>query len=71
MATAEVPPAVLPGTPENFPIPPEELIALAQKIFKAGSGVEDPSALSDDFRFEFPVVSLTKKVDTTQTSCFF
>ena len=62
MTSQEVLPAVLPGTPSDFPISPEKLIELAQKIFKQNSGVEDPSVLSDDFRFEFPVVSLAKKV---------
>ncbi len=61
MAPAEVPPAVLPGTPSSFPIPSDELIALAQKVFETNSGVEQPELLADDFRFEFPVVSLAKK----------
>ena len=30
-------------------------------MYKANSGVDDPSLLADDFRFEFPVVSLAKQ----------
>ncbi len=62
MASAGVPPAVLPGTPTHFSIPAEKLIQLAQHVFKTNSGVENPGLLADDFRFEFPVVSLAKKV---------
>ncbi len=62
MAPAEVPVAVLPGTPSSFPIPAEKLITLAQKVFATNSGVEEPDLLADNFRFEFPVVSLAKKV---------
>ena len=62
MAEAEVPPAVLPGTPARFPIAEDKLISLAQEVFKSNSGVDNPDLLSDDFRFEFPVVSLAKKV---------
>ncbi len=59
---AEVPAAVLPGTPKNFPIAPDELIAKAKQLHKEGSGVRQPELLTDDFRFEFPIVSLSKKV---------
>lgn len=62
MASEGVPPAVLPGTPTHFSIAAEKLIELAQKVFKANSGVDNPDLLADDFRFEFPVVSLAKKV---------
>ena len=62
MAPAEVPAAVLPGTPSTFSIPADKLIALAQKVSEANSGVDDPDLLADNFRFEFPVVSLAKKV---------
>lgn len=62
MTLAEVPPAVLPGTPERFPIPPEKLIAKAQQLLRDGSGVKQPELLADNFRFEFPIVSLNKKV---------
>ncbi|KAK9904899.1 hypothetical protein WJX75_005112 [Coccomyxa subellipsoidea] len=61
MAPAEVPAAVLPGTPSTFSIPADKLIALAQKVSEANSGVDDPDLLADNFRFEFPVVSLAKK----------
>ncbi|KAK9823831.1 hypothetical protein WJX72_005808 [[Myrmecia] bisecta] len=56
----EVPPAVLPGTPKDFPIPADKLIQLAKKLFAEGTGLDNPDALTDDFRFEFPVVSLPK-----------
>lgn len=62
MAPAEVPAAVLPGTPATLSIPPEELIRKAQQLHKDGSGVRQPELLADDFRFEFPIVSLSKKV---------
>ncbi len=62
MAPSEIPPATLPGTTKNFPISSEKLIEMAKRVYKANSGVEDPSLLADDFRFEFPVVSLAKKV---------
>ena len=62
MTLAEVSPAVLPGTPERFPIPPEKLIAKAQQLLRDGSGVKQPELLADNFRFEFPIVSLSKKV---------
>eukprot|EP00798_Chlamydomonas_sp_ICE-L_P015123 gene15125-21180_t len=64
-------PAVLAGTPTEFPIKPEELIAKAKALFYEGeSGVKDPSLLSDEFRFEFPVVSLTKKKFVEAVSSF-
>ena len=62
MAPAEVPAAVLPGTPATLTTPPEELIRKAQQLHKDGSGVRQPELLADDFRFEFPIVSLSKKV---------
>ena len=62
MTLAEVPPAVLPGTPERFPIPPQELIAKAQQLLRDGSGVKQPELLADSFHFEFPIVSLSKTV---------
>ena len=62
MAPSEIPPATLPGTRKNFPISSDKLIELAKKVYKSNSGVEDPSMLAEDFRFEFPVVSLAKKV---------
>lgn len=60
VTTSGIPPAVLPDTPTNFPIAPEELIALAKKVFATQTGVEDDSVLSPDFRFEFPIVSLDR-----------
>ncbi len=62
MAPSEIPPATLPGTTRNFPISAERLIEKAKQVYKANSGVGDPSLLANDFRFEFPVVSLAKKV---------
>ena len=62
MADTDISPAVLPGTPATFPIAQDRLISLAQEVFKSNSGVDNPDLLSDDFRFEFPVVSLAKKV---------
>ena len=56
--------ATLPGTPKSFPIQPEKLIEKAKQVYKANSGVDDPSLLADDFRFEFPVVSLAKEAGT-------
>ncbi|KAK9832690.1 hypothetical protein WJX81_000318 [Elliptochloris bilobata] len=61
MSVAEVPAAVLPGTPTPFPISPAELIEKAKQLHKDGSGVKQPDLLADSFRFEFPVVSLSKK----------
>ena len=59
----EVPPATLPNTPSSFPISEQELIRKAQHILEGlGGGVDDPSVLADNFRFEFPVIKLDKKV---------
>jgi hypothetical protein len=61
--TKSLAPATLPGTPAASPLPPSELIALAQKIFQEeDGGIGNPSRLADDFRFEFPIVSLDKEV---------
>lgn len=59
--TERVPPAVLPGTPKSFGIPSEKLIELAKKLEASNGGVNDDSLLADDFRFEFPVISLTRE----------
>jgi hypothetical protein len=59
--TEERTPALLPGTASEFPISEEELIQLAQKLFAEDAGVADESLLAEDFRFEFPVVSLDKE----------
>jgi len=54
-------PAVLPGTPTDFPIPPEDLIRMAKSaLLESNVGVDDDSVLADDFRFEFPVISLDR-----------
>ncbi len=47
---------------QNFKIGEEKLISMAKQLFNSSSGQKDPSALSDDFRFEFPIVSLGKEV---------
>ena len=64
MSPPEIPPATLPGTPKSFNIPADKLIEKAKQVYKANSGVDDPSLLADKFRFEFPVVSLAKQVST-------
>ncbi|KAL0054639.1 hypothetical protein WJX82_000353 [Trebouxia sp. C0006] len=68
--TAEVPPATLPGTPQNFQIGEEKLISMAKQLFGSSSGQKDPSVLSDDFRFEFPIVSLSKEEYLKATGTF-
>lgn len=35
---------------------------MAKQLFNNSSGQKDPSALTEDFRFEFPIVSLSKEV---------
>ncbi len=45
-------PAILEGTSEAFPIPPEKLIELAKKVLATDTGVSDDSVLADNFRFE-------------------
>ena len=62
MSPPEIPPATLPGTPKSFNIPADKLIETAKHVYKANSGVDDPSLLAGNFRFEFPVVSLSKQV---------
>lgn len=47
---------------QSFPISEQELISKAKQVFETSSGQKDPSVLSDDFRFEFPIVSLSKAV---------
>ena len=64
MSTPDIPPATLPGTPKSFNIPADKLIETAKQVYKANSGVDDPSLLADNFRFEFPVVSLAKQVSS-------
>ena len=53
-------PAVLEGTPEQFPYDEETLVARAKEVFETMTGVKDESVLADNFRFEFPIVSLDK-----------
>lgn len=54
-------PAVLDGTPETFPYDEATLIARAKEVFETMTGLKDESVLADDFRFEFPIVSLDKE----------
>ena len=55
-------PAVLEGTPESFPYDEETLVARAKEVFlETMTGVKDESVLADNFRFEFPIVSLDKE----------
>lgn len=59
-----IPPATLPGTPTSFLFSQAELIEKAKALFATDTGVrggpEAEALLADDFRFEFPVVSLAK-----------
>mmetsp|Transcript_11765 Transcript_11765/g.33181 ORF Transcript_11765/g.33181 Transcript_11765/m.33181 type:complete len:262 (+) Transcript_11765:2556-3341(+) len=58
-----VPPAVLDGTDAGFVerFGEDTLIARAEEVFATMTGVKDDSVLAEDFRFEFPVVSLDKE----------
>lgn len=47
----------------------EKLINLAKQVFETSSGQKDASVLADDFRFEFPIVSLSKQVCPSSESC--
>ena len=47
---------------QSFPIGEEKLISMAKQVFETSSGQKDASVLADDFRFEFPIVSLSKEV---------
>ena len=47
---------------QSFPIGEEKLISMAKQVFETSSGQKDASVLSEDFRFEFPIVSLSKEV---------
>lgn len=60
-APSTLEPALLEGTPTNFSIPPEQLIQRAKAVFETDTGVKDDSVLADNFRFEFPVVSLDRE----------
>ena len=51
---------------QNFSISEQELISKAKQVFDTESGQKDSSVLSDDFRFEFPIVSLSKEVGQRQ-----
>ncbi|KAL3149571.1 hypothetical protein ABBQ32_002347 [Trebouxia sp. C0010 RCD-2024] len=68
--SAEVPPATLPGTPKSFLIGEEKLISMAKHVFETSSGQKDASVLSDDFRFEFPIISLSRKDYLNVTGTF-
>ena len=47
---------------QTSPFSEQELISKAKQVFDTASGQKDPSVLSDNFRFEFPIVSLSKEV---------
>ena len=58
-----LPPAKLLDTPSSFSISEQELIKKAQHVFDVTQvGIKDDSVLAEDFRFEFPVISLDRKV---------
>ena len=47
---------------QNFPISESKLIDIAKKLYAEDTGTKNPDALAPAFRFEFPIVSLGKKV---------
>lgn len=47
---------------QTFAISPEKLVEIAKKLEASNGGVDDDSLLAADFRFEFPVVSLSREV---------
>lgn len=47
---------------QTSPFSEQELISKAKQVFDTASGQKDPSVLSDSFRFEFPIISLSKEV---------
>ena len=47
---------------QNFSIPADQLIEKAKQLEAAFGGALDDSLLAPDFRFEFPVISLTREV---------
>jgi hypothetical protein len=59
-----VQPAVLPGTPAPgaaFPFTAEQLIEKAKQVHATDTGIQDDSVLAPDFRFEFPIVKLSRE----------
>ena len=58
-----VPAARLEGTRASFPLSANRLITLAQELFATDTGVAEgaDALLADDFRFDFPVISLPKE----------
>ena len=53
---------------QNFAISAEKLVELAKKLEASNGGVDDDSLLAADFRFEFPVVSLSREVSYSSYS---
>lgn len=53
---------LLSAAAQEFAISEDKLIQLAKDLFAKESGLADESLLADDFRFEFPVVSLDREV---------
>lgn len=63
-----IPPATLADAPRTFSISEQELIKKAKHVFDDTQvGIKDDSVLAENFRFEFPVVSLDKKVSSLHT----
>ena len=57
--------------PQNFPISESKLIDIAKKLYAEDTGTKNPDALAPGFRFEFPIVSLGKKVSPGSSSTEF
>ncbi len=47
---------------QDFPITEDRLVELAKEFFKAKNGILKEELLAPDFRFEFQVISLDRKV---------
>lgn len=47
---------------QTFGISAEKLIELARQLEASNGGVDNDSLLAEDFRFEFPVISLSREV---------
>lgn len=64
-APAAVAPGLLAGSPapgEDFPFSPEQLVEMAKMVFyETEGGITDDSVLAPDFRFEFPIVKLSRE----------
>ena len=56
---------------QTFPISESKLIDIAKKLYAEDTGTKNPDALAPGFRFEFPIVSLGKKVRPGSSSTEF